>query len=1068
MAKFQRSQNDTARAGVEGRAKVQFQRTPVNPGSVAPVASTMGALSQAMGGFFTGAQAALQGLGHADLIAEYSKVERENKDLAIAGTVSAQRGEAPDPTKVQRNSYADAYHGALGGSMWQKDASTLQGAIDKLGPSDDPRAAAEQFINGQIKGAEPRVELAYRKHAADFAAGAIFKWESRAREDAVGAAMQNVTSSIAADLSSGNMPTPEWFKGRVQALADVLPVGKKDQAHAAVLTSVLRQASASDNGFVSQFFDMKQEDGRSLRETYPAEIANVERERMGRSNSVRSMAALNDLNTVETGFKTGMMKPVDALNTLVAHRARFGESNPWRDLTVGAIVALQKDATKASIVERALAFSERQPGVNPLTSKEMNEVGPQLISSIYQREVSSGRTPEEAWARVGGVLAANNSLPAEFAQQTEAEMLSSDPARVVAAYGKLRVLQASFGDNPEMFTKLAGNSGLVRYMVMDAEVKSGASPADAAARAAAVTFNSPTDLEKLQLGDGKPATVEVWNAGVRSHLEKLDKSMDLWIGRSGATGEVEQMIRDRLKVGVALFGQLGRGTDQQAITEWAARSVRADIQPAFENGTLIWVKRVMPQHIEVDGHKVPSRGLDGNDISAAAAEFGKLSTAFGSQGAKLTGLRPRADGRGYDAFATSDDGIRRSVVFLAGQRIGNMEVPVDIPSYGHVPEQLRGTGFALVPTGRVVPERRVDDNAEFFTVLRPEVGLMYVGETASEKALRTEQSNADTLKGAVLDARAKQDAAAPPAELNGGVLSEFQARSRATGLAGVKPGDRSIIGNADERRKTSVGYHMDRMLQSIAEKGVDNGLLSADWLSRVGPPRINSVEDARAFLDKLMTDARQSVRFTPFSGVAGSETYRNQRLDVIHKREGYREYAYDDASGKPAGAGAVTGSVTVGYGFNMERKDAPEVFAKALGLDQDAFAKVKAGGKPLTKEQGIKLAEYTLNQVEDFLEKRVGKGTIDALSTNQRLALVSLAYHGPGLVSTELVTAIKAKDYSAAADLIGTMSKRAKDLTEDQWRRRRVEEAEQFRGLDGHTPRGPNRATPSASLGVRG
>lgn len=339
---------------------------------------------------------------------------------------------------------------------------------------------------------------------------------------------------------------------------------------------------------------------------------------------------------------------------------------------------------------------------------------------------------------------------------------------------------------------------------------------------------------------------------------------------------------------------------------------------------------------------------------------------------------------------------------------------------------------------------------------------MFVGETAAEKSARIASENAANLDAAVQ--RAQQTEVPEPT----GFVSEFQARSRLQGLARVKPGDQEIVDNADERRKTTVGYHMDRMMQRVAEQAADVGILSGDWMSKVGRPRIDTPEDAKAFLDKLMSDARMSVRFTPFSGVAGSDTYRNQRLDIIHKREGYREYAYDDATGRRASSGEVRGAVTVGYGFNMERKDAPEIFEKVLGMNRAQFDAVKAGGKPLTKDQGIKLAEYALNQVEDFLERRIGKETMDALSRNQRLALVSLAYHGPALVSSDLVAALKAKDHSTAANLIATMSKRAKDLTEDQWRRRRIEEAEQFSGLDGWVNRGPNSKTPTFALGVRG
>lgn len=150
---------------------------------------------------------------------------------------------------------------------------------------------------------------------------------------------------------------------------------------------------------------------------------------------------------------------------------------------------------------------------------------------------------------------------------------------------------------------------------------------------------------------------------------------------------------------------------------------------------------------------------------------------------------------------------------------------------------------------------------------------------------------------------------------------------------------------------------------------------------------------------------------TPFES-----SYTQKRYDFISGEESVRRYAYDDATGKQiTDSTRKRGLTTIGIGFNMDRPDARQVVAKALGLDGEAFDALYRGQRALSDVEVRKLADYTMNEAERIIANKF-KG-VD-LTANERIALVSLAFNSPALIGPKLTAAIQSGDKRAALNEI--------------------------------------------------
>lgn len=181
-------------------------------------------------------------------------------------------------------------------------------------------------------------------------------------------------------------------------------------------------------------------------------------------------------------------------------------------------------------------------------------------------------------------------------------------------------------------------------------------------------------------------------------------------------------------------------------------------------------------------------------------------------------------------------------------------------------------------------------------------------------------------------------------------------------------------------------------------------------------PRFDTSEDFTTTLGQLLSDQRQRRRGATFDTTETpvNATYRQRRYDFLKRHEASRTLAYDDATGKPVTSGPITGNVTVGIGFNMERPDSPEVFQKATGLGRAEFDAVKSGRRRLSEQEVRALFDHTIQEAEDIVSSRLG----DDLPEHERIAAVSMAFNGPSLIGPKFTAAIKSGDRRAALNEI--------------------------------------------------
>ncbi|MDR3473411.1 MAG: D-alanyl-D-alanine carboxypeptidase family protein [Devosia sp.] len=131
--------------------------------------------------------------------------------------------------------------------------------------------------------------------------------------------------------------------------------------------------------------------------------------------------------------------------------------------------------------------------------------------------------------------------------------------------------------------------------------------------------------------------------------------------------------------------------------------------------------------------------------------------------------------------------------------------------------------------------------------------------------------------------------------------------------------------------------------------------------------------------------ATYGPRLTDRYSTSVGDSYRDQRFNLIAGFEGVKTRSYND-----------NGKMAVGLGFQMDSPQAKATWAQALG-DSASFDDVRAGKATITPAQAKSLFEHDVLYAEKVVNQATGGR---ALTQNQRLALVSVAYNAPARVSS--------------------------------------------------------------------
>lgn len=178
---------------------------------------------------------------------------------------------------------------------------------------------------------------------------------------------------------------------------------------------------------------------------------------------------------------------------------------------------------------------------------------------------------------------------------------------------------------------------------------------------------------------------------------------------------------------------------------------------------------------------------------------------------------------------------------------------------------------------------------------------------------------------------------------------------------------------------------------------------------------------------RVMFGSRSTERYSTSVG----NTYRDKRFAMIASLESVKLRVYQDTKH----------NVSVGLGFNMDKSGARDVWARAFG-DSVSFDAVKSGTKELSYAQAKTLFDNDIAYYEGVVSRAAGDR---ALTENQRLALVSIAYTSPARVAG-WSSVIQSGDDKRLQELILTQSFAAGHPQSEGLQARRYIEASVFSG----------------------
>jgi hypothetical protein len=181
-----------------------------------------------------------------------------------------------------------------------------------------------------------------------------------------------------------------------------------------------------------------------------------------------------------------------------------------------------------------------------------------------------------------------------------------------------------------------------------------------------------------------------------------------------------------------------------------------------------------------------------------------------------------------------------------------------------------------------------------------------------------------------------------------------------------------------------------------------------------------------------------------FPGASTSSAWLEQARPFVSQHEGNESFAYHGALSAPRKAGEKyvkpghnsKEEVSVGFGFNLQRRDARDVFKNQLGLTDTDYDDVFNGRRGVTPAESEKLLTYALYEANAQLDHRL-RGV--PLRDHQRAALASVVYNaGIGaVVGSGLLDAVKNGNDAEVASRILAFNTGGGELTD----RRRDEAA---------------------------
>ena len=276
----------------------------------------------------------------------------------------------------------------------------------------------------------------------------------------------------------------------------------------------------------------------------------------------------------------------------------------------------------------------------------------------------------------------------------------------------------------------------------------------------------------------------------------------------------------------------------------------------------------------------------------------------------------------------------------------------------------------------------------------------------------------------------------PSDEIIGGTGDDRLPTSNFQSLVDMVSGDWAVAGTASNKRTRTISRAVNDVFRSITETIRGEGLVAPSLGGTRNIPEVTTFEEGMATIQNEINDHQinrhAGVPVDPKSGkIEASYAYR--RREVLKESEGDKgTKVYLDHKGIP----------TVGIGINLTAPQNVKFIKENFsGTAEDYIS----GKRKFSDEQVEILFEYNMTLAEAVVNRKIGKV---ALTANQRLALVSLAFNLPGLIGPNLTQMIKDQKWEEVENGIRRYSNKQKHKG---LQNRRNREADLF-AMDTHTP----------------
>ncbi len=1011
--------------------------------------------------------------------AEVASLKEQIREEGAAGYVAGLRG-AVDPNRP--SAYQDAAKEGSAAVLANRSLTEIGQTISQLPPGANAQDEVYRYVDEALKGMDTQTGEFFSKRVLE---GAMPMVAKKSASDYLASRAQVEDQAIAAflqDFTQGNMKTGKDFTAATERWLTVRSSANPGQARASLFATL--KDYASKVGKSSEVLRLMDETG--LTDRHPEVAADVSLNAQRELNASHKAGAAKAADDIElligqignstlyspetekileaattslaqassaygrhTSLKTARNKLTSMVDRTAKNRAEYQEWERW--VESGG----RTDASKEVIEKYEMAQYEGLMSAIEQAAENGDQDALAMLSQRHKAHVARvGYIPPAIASGIIGAVNVDLDYAFKKPEQREAFLIATEAKlrflfESDAAAGDGRLLSRAVGDDDTSLAKLSflkdtfESGGSIREAVLS--LSRATQPGQF--QDAVAAMNKGGWAAHLKVNDITPR--DIYTGAVDP--DGLFNSLDVY-GESNPA--LEQSAVRAYKNYVTLFG--GDGTDPTRVHEKAmvhthryVAGVTAAL-PTADGEALVHIpNRAVRDELSAPiGDRMPAEYIADHMVDAREAMVSSASALAADDVGWFEDDLPtflEAEEFHVDPVSVGPDGSFRVVdesgitpVLLSAEdaeRYATQDPSGDpVTGPDNLNELLKPYSMSFVPNGYGQYELRYRfDRANLDAKAQADLKRVLAEKEAEYMRNAGPGKSRIRIRGLSLPAAAVT-ALAP------GVSPE--APEWASVWADVVSTVKSLWGGAGtsvNRTAMAAREGINDMVRQTAESLRQEGQVAASLGGTTRVPEVATAEAGVDLLSELMKEHQvkrhAGIPVDPRSGrVEGSYAFR--RREIMVEAEGDKGVeVYKDHKG----------IATTGIGINLEAQHNAEFIEENFGHPVEDYVD---GRRKLSQDQVDLLFDMNMNAAEQVVNNRLGQM---ALTSNQRLALVSLAFNSPGLLGPNLIGFIKAGEWTKAEEEIRERSNATKHRG---LQNRRNREADLF-AIDTHEPAPP-------------